>query len=311
MAPTIKLIDFSLSLRDRFTARKITSGYMHTPPDAAAPERGFYFNNGKPLETATGYRLRASNANDHIEFCCAYSKVSGYHMTTEPDCDSVCMPFVLRLPGARGFLAACGEGAGMWGVAEVARYDNLRDAAVAAHNYAQRVAEKARETYAREHEDIDFEVSISHVDTCLPGYLQDHHSRDGETLIAVLVDGSSTWKDVQDGFESDWSNYEIYPAPSDPTALYEAIDRAIAAYFEQWPATDLFDSSLDSPPSDDPDSDEYDSAVEDMEETECGGNEAEIAQRRYNAMRDAQREFEDQESCYAYFVITWTLPESD
>lgn len=39
-------------------------------------------------------------------------------------------------------------------------------------------------------------LSISHIDTCLPCFLTDHHNRDGECLFGVYVDGSTSRLDL-------------------------------------------------------------------------------------------------------------------
>lgn len=43
------------------------------------------------------------------------------------------------------------------------------------------------------------EFSVTHIDTCLPDYLQDHHNRDGELLLGVPVNADSTVGEVMDG----------------------------------------------------------------------------------------------------------------
>ncbi len=41
-------------------------------------------------------------------------------------------------------------------------------------------------------------ITVTHIDTCLPCYLTDHHGRDNECLIGVAIDGSTTYAQVLD-----------------------------------------------------------------------------------------------------------------
>ena len=45
---------------------------------------------------------------------------------------------------------------------------------------------------------------LTHIDTCLSCYLQDHHNRDGELLLGVFIDGSATIGDVLDGLADEY-----------------------------------------------------------------------------------------------------------
>ncbi len=42
-------------------------------------------------------------------------------------------------------------------------------------------------------------VALVHVDTCLSSYVQDHHNRDGECLFGVYVDGGTDAAEVLSG----------------------------------------------------------------------------------------------------------------
>lgn len=39
-------------------------------------------------------------------------------------------------------------------------------------------------------------LHVTHIDTCLPCYLQDHHTRDGEALIGISVDSRNIKDDL-------------------------------------------------------------------------------------------------------------------
>lgn len=91
-------------------------------------------------------------------------------------------------------------------------------------------------------------VTVSHIDTCLSSYLQDHHNRDGECLFGVYVDGTSTRHDVMSGLidEVRSTGDRIDEAVSD-----DAIKGAIKSLFaDAYGTTEeelakLFDSSLE------------------------------------------------------------------
>src|SRR5690606_13030504 len=44
----------------------------------------------------------------------------------------------------------------------------------------------------------------AHIDTCLSSYLQDHHNRDGELLLGVHVDGTTTIGDLLDNLDGEF-----------------------------------------------------------------------------------------------------------
>jgi len=52
-----------------------------------------------------------------------------------------------------------------------------------------------------------YELSISHVDTCLPCYVQDHCNGDSEMLLGVAVDRSSRNHQVRDSLIDEARNY--------------------------------------------------------------------------------------------------------
>lgn len=90
-----------------------------------------------------------------------------------------------------------------------------------------------------------YSVTLSHIDTCLPCYLTDHHNREGESLVGCHVSNTSTWRDVKS---------EVYSEnlPDDMPA--DLIEAAIDAEFEGEELDSVFDSSLESSDEDDGDS---------------------------------------------------------
>lgn len=91
-----------------------------------------------------------------------------------------------------------------------------------------------------------YTVSVSHIDTCLGSYLQDHHNREGELLVGVYVTNATTMKEISEGIMSEINS-------SDWGLPEELTDEAIqAAIDDEVPATDIiFDASLDAPSEDD------------------------------------------------------------
>jgi hypothetical protein len=124
---------------------------------------------------------------------------------------------------------------------------------------------------AREDEGVEF--MWHHIDTCLPGYLRDHHNRDGELLLGVYVDGNSTVKDVLSDLVNEFR--DIAYDMGESRAGYDH-DKAKAALMRLTDenadrAAKLFDSSLEIP----------------------DGHPDDIG-----------------ESCQAWFLLTWEVPPS-
>ena len=114
---------------------------------------------------------------------------------------------------------------------------------------------------------------VSHIDTCLSCFLNDHHNRDGELLLGVFVDGVATVGQVLDGLRDEYRQiaYEIGSnrLGFDYDEGLKAIDSVIAENADN--RDKLFDSSLDVLDEDD----------------DCT------------------------ESCQAWFLIHWDVPEED
>lgn len=257
------------------------------------------------------FNLRIEYANDSLPSYSQLRGINGYYADNYQD--STIVPYIVRLNHNRGFLAACGEGPGMWFSLDAGIHDSAEDAARAAHNLAERTAERECEYRAKEAAEQAAEQAakdrrqefLDSVDTCLSCYLQDHHNRPGELLLGVAVDGASTYAAVEESllaeFESAMWDYDI------PAEIADDLDKAVRATIIKKfshvrdKTVALFDSSLDSPPSDDPDSDEYDSAVDIAPSTD------DPDELRAEACRDAQREWENREMCYAWFLITYDV----
>lgn len=93
-----------------------------------------------------------------------------------------------------------------------------------------------------------YSVSVSHVDTCLPSYLTDHHNREGEALFGVPVDASTTHAELREGLREGINAYSG-DIPEDVTD--EAIEAAIAECFASAKPEALFDVSLEPRDEDD------------------------------------------------------------
>jgi hypothetical protein len=118
-------------------------------------------------------------------------------------------------------------------------------------------------------------LSIYHVATCLSCYLQDHHNRPGELLLGVPVDGNTTYQDILDGLESEWN--AAYVIEDKDGNMIEGQDEAFPYALKECfssvtDMSEVFNSGLDSP----------DEGDDDMGE-----------------------------SCYAWFVVSADLPDSE
>lgn len=115
-----------------------------------------------------------------------------------------------------------------------------------------------------------------HIDTCLPCYLQDHHNRDGELLLGVPVDGDTTGQEVKEALLDEFQQIAWDMRGESPGYDHDKAQAAIIEWFADVHPAKMprpFDPSLDVLDSD---------------------------------------EAESCESVYAYFLITWDVPdESD
>lgn len=113
----------------------------------------------------------------------------------------------------------------------------------------------------------------AHIDTCLSSYLQDHHNRDGELLLGVHVDGTTTIGDLLDNLDGEfralaWDMGEFRKG-YDHDKAKTALDKLAADNADRLDR--LFDPALEVPAED-----------EDM----------------YG-----------EETCQAWFLLTWDVPE--
>jgi len=93
-------------------------------------------------------------------------------------------------------------------------------------------------------------MQITHIDTCLGCYLTDHHNRDGELLLGVIVDGETTYQEVKDELLREVHGLSLDPEEFDYDAAVKAIGEAFL------PVRSLaakFDPSLDVPTDDERD----------------------------------------------------------
>jgi hypothetical protein len=118
---------------------------------------------------------------------------------------------------------------------------------------------------------------VAHIDTCLPSYLNDHHNRDGELLLGVSVDGTSTIGQVMDELESEFRSYAYEMGESrkgyDHDKAWDAIQRVREENKDRLGM--IFDSSLT--PFEEGDEEHYDAS----------------------------------EWCQAYFLISWEVPDEE
>lgn len=160
---TITLHDFSRPLADRARSREYCGPCQWLAAGAHAGDRAtgiaFYAEcaarGSDCIEMARhGSRscLRLEWANDVLPSYSRIANTVGYfcdaadeHGTPDPSGD-VYRPIVARLPRGRGYLAGYTMGgAGMVGFLERYVWDTIEDAALAAHDAAERAAEVARE----------------------------------------------------------------------------------------------------------------------------------------------------------------------
>lgn len=130
-------------------------------------------------------------------------------------------------------------------------------------------------------------IDISHIDTCLSCYLQDHHNRAGELLLGVPVDGTTTMGDVLQGIRDEYNQSNGIEDQSGEFIVGqdEAFEVAHIELHQGVNMDEAFDDGLESPPNEDEESEDYDA--------------------------QAVSDWENAETCYAWFVITATVEDSD
>lgn len=142
MFDEITLHNFNRPLAQRAESRKFCGPYRWTP---SKPNngRGFYCDGNEQCGDGP-IRLRLEEANDHISS--RLSDTLGYY------CDpcaagETLQPIIARLPRGRGFLAGWKMGPNMCAMLDSDIHETERDAALAAHGFAERDAENMRDSY--------------------------------------------------------------------------------------------------------------------------------------------------------------------
>ena len=91
-------------------------------------------------------------------------------------------------------------------------------------------------------------IDVSHIDTSLACYLTDHHNRDGELLIGVPVDGSTTNAEVMESVTEAFASAD-WPDDAE-NVTDDDVEAAVKAVFENAKPDAPFDSSLEVNESD-------------------------------------------------------------
>lgn len=91
-------------------------------------------------------------------------------------------------------------------------------------------------------------LTVCHIDTCHPCYLQDHHQRAGEHLIGVSVDGTTTYATLLEELTAEMNGTD--GLPDDVTE--EDVTRAVEEMAEDvTDRSEAFDSFLEEDEEDD------------------------------------------------------------
>lgn len=86
-------------------------------------------------------------------------------------------------------------------------------------------------------------LHVTHIDTCLPCYLQDHHTRDGETLIGIRVDGGTTNAEVKNDLITEATLCEALPEHFTDDMILAAINAEFGGTVIE--EDDLWDDKLE------------------------------------------------------------------
>lgn len=143
----IILHDYAQPLRKRLESRRYCGPYRWQP-SRPMTGRGFYCG---PVETVmarhgAGLDLRLMLANSVLPSYSRLARINGYFCDEYGD--GTLIPIVARLPRGRGFLAGWTMGANMCATLDSQIHETARDAAIAAHDLAERDAEQERERQA-------------------------------------------------------------------------------------------------------------------------------------------------------------------
>lgn len=139
--------DLTAPLRARLKTRKGPCGpYFWHATRAPSNGRCFYSSCRDALvmdRAGSTLDLRLSWANPYLTGQ-RVARITGYFCDMDGDGDTL-RPIVATLPRSRGYLAGWTMGAGMLGNLDAKIYDTTEDAALAAHDMAERDAERNRE----------------------------------------------------------------------------------------------------------------------------------------------------------------------
>lgn len=148
----IVMINYSRPLAERAKSRKSVGPYRWRPTAAPSKGRGFYQASNSLAMDSRGstFALRLISANDGLPSYSRLAQINGYYFNDDGE---TIEPIIARLPKGRGFLVGWTMGRGMCASLEATIYDDIGDAALAAHSDAEYAAEQQREYEAREADD--------------------------------------------------------------------------------------------------------------------------------------------------------------
>lgn len=147
MFAQITLHDFSQPLAARKASRKYVGPYTWRPAKPGTG-RGFYMTEGHG-----GIVLRIEDANDSIPGGNSLRSIDGYYI--DSDCHDTLQPIIARLPHGRGYLAGWTMGTGMASSIDAHIWETAEEAAMAAHDEAERAADREQEYRAEQDDDCD------------------------------------------------------------------------------------------------------------------------------------------------------------
>jgi len=136
--------DFSVPMAKRLKSREHVGPYCWSPTQPGKG-RGFY-QSSKGLfcdKAGSTFELRLAMANEFLSHS-RVSHINGYYCDADGEGDTL-QPIVARLPHGRGYLAGWTMGAGMAASLDSYIWEDIEEAARAAHDLAEQDAEKSRD----------------------------------------------------------------------------------------------------------------------------------------------------------------------
>lgn len=156
MFSEITLHDFTRPLVQRKAARRHVGPYRWRPAKPGAG-RSFYLSKGGiqggTRMEACGLDLRVSEADEHLPSGSRLARIHGYFI--DRHCDETISPIVIALPHGRGFFAGWTLGEGMASTLDPHIWGTAEEAAMSAHDIAERAAEDERDYRDRYDENED------------------------------------------------------------------------------------------------------------------------------------------------------------